>query len=832
MTEKGTLSVLLRDLPEHLPGGLLIYRDNPGEEILYANTRLCTMFGCSSLEEFLELSGGSFATQVYPEDRNRVEREIREQILENKSKTDFVNYRICKNDGSIRRVEEFGHRVYVDGVGPVFYVYFLDYDNKYRAYDIDSLTGLPGKNRFIQHAATVLALTVLDARAPQMAFVYANIHNFNRYNLRNGSEKGNQFLIKMAGVLQKNFPNRLISRFTDDHFMVLTTLSSLEKRLPVISREIHELYDSSHLEVKFGIYPVEDAYMPVESACGMAQLACDRIRDIPDRHISFYTKAMGEARRLRSYVIDHFQKAMDNRWIQVYFQPVIRSISGTMASVEALARWVDPKKGTISPGIFIPYLEESRQIRKLDLYVLEEICRMYQGQKEMGKTVIPTSFNLSRLDFFQGSIFEDVETIRERYQMPRNMLYVEITESAFVTEGDVLRQEIDRFREAGYEVWMDDFGSGYSSLNTLKDYTFDEIKIDMAFLSQFTEKSQDIIRAIVRMAKEIGIHTLVEGVETREQAEFARSIGCELLQGYYFGKPMALPELKHVRRKKQWEVETPQLRQYYGSLGAIDFLTDKSMAIVEFSRKHYHYLFANEEFRETLRSVGRNSLEEAESIITGRSGPIGRNLWNFMEDILHTRTGKTLTYTENGQYMKLDARHLASNGENHLFLCHLTNISINTEEEDIGNLDWATRNILYLYQNISLVDEEKDEAVPFLMNSPYRQYFFEKRKGLQAMIQEYARHLIYPEDRERFLEFNDRSTLQDRIRKNPAGTVSGFFRTLGNDGKYHWDVHSIFPVSREGKKYMLYTTRHSPMEDELEKQAAWRYYPGAKKEDC
>lgn len=112
----------------------------------------------------------------------------------------------------------------------------------------------------------------------------------------------------------------------------------------MISREIHELYDSSHLEVKFGICPVEDAYMPVESACGMAQLACDRIRDIPDRHISFYTKAMGEARRLRSYVIDHFQKAMDNRWIQVYFQPVIRSISGTMASVEALARWVDPKR--------------------------------------------------------------------------------------------------------------------------------------------------------------------------------------------------------------------------------------------------------------------------------------------------------------------------------------------------------------------------------------------------------------------------------------------------------------------------------------------------------
>ena len=532
------------------------------------------------------------------------------------------------------------------------------------------------------------------------------------------------------------------------------------------------------------------------------------------------------------YLIDNIQNAVDKGEIEVWFQPHIRSLSGKVSSFEALARWRNSEHGLISPVLFIAPLEKHHLIHILDMHIIEEVCKLYRREVEAGRSVVPVSVNLSLEDFQSTDIVEFIEDCTRRYDIPHSYLKIEITETMVRGDPVFLHEQMERLSRGGFEVWMDDFGSGYSSLNTLKDYTFDEIKIDMAFLSQFTEKSQDIIRAIVRMAKGIGIHTLVEGVETREQAEFARSIGCELLQGYYFGKPMALPELKHVRRKKQWEVETPQLRQYYGSLGAIDFLTDKSMAIVEFSRKHYHYLFANEEFRETLRSVGRNSLEEAESIITGRSGPIGRNLWNFMEDILHTRTGKTLTYTENGQYMKLDARHLASNGENHLFLCHLTNISINTEEEDIENLDWATRNILYLYQNISLVDEEKDEAVPFLMNSPYRQYFFEKRKGLQAMIQEYARHLIYPEDRERFLEFNDRSTLQDRIRKNPAGTVSGFFRTLGNDGKYHWDVHSIFPVSREGKKYMLYTTRHSPMEDELEKQAAWRYYPGAKKEDC
>ena len=530
MTESGMLSTLLSQMPEHLPGGVMIYRDSEKEEILYANGWLIDMFGCSSFDDFLEVTGGSFHMLVHPDDVERAEKDIRNQVTGSRDKMDFVNYRIRRKDGTIKRVEEFGRRVFIPSVGPVFYVFFLDNDTKYRIYDIDALTGLPGKTRFLQHAAMTMAMASLDSQAPQLAFIYVNVHNFNFYNLRNGSEKGNQFLIKMAEVLRKNFPNNLISRFTDDHFVVFSSLPSLEKLIPVITDQIHALYDASRLDVKFGIYRVENLHIPVESACGMAQMACDSIKELPDQHICFYTSDMSRRKSLRSYVIDHLREAMEKRWIEVYFQPVIRTISGTLASVEALSRWNDPTLGMISPGTFIPLLEESRQIKKLDLYVLEEICRLYCFQVDHGKTVIPASFNLSRIDFFQGSIFEEVEEIRERYQVPRNMLYVEVTESAFVHEGDVIRNEIDRFRAAGYEVWMDDFGSGYSSLNTLKDYSFDEIKIDMAFLSKFTDKSKDILKAIVRMAKGIGIHTLVEGVETEEQRDFICSIGCELIK--------------------------------------------------------------------------------------------------------------------------------------------------------------------------------------------------------------------------------------------------------------------------------------------------------------
>ncbi len=804
---------LLSQLTENLPGGILIYRDDGTKEILYANPWLIRVFGCSSFEDFMETTGGSFMSLVHPEDRGRVEKDIRDQIAGSPEKLDFVNYRIVRSDGSVRRVEEFGHRVFVPGVGAMFYVFFLDNDTKYKIYDIDSLTGLPGKTRFMQHAAMTMAMASLDPKSPPLAFLYVNIHNFNFYNLRNGSEKGNQFLIRMAEVLRKHFPNSLVSRFTDDHFVVLSSLRSVEALIPSITGQIHALYDASHLDVKFGIYRVEDLHVPVESACGMAQMACDSIKELPDQHICFYTSEMNEKKLLKSYIINHFQEAMEKRWLRVYFQPVIRTVSGTLASVEALSRWVDPSRGMISPGLFIPILEESRQIKKLDLYVLEEVCRLYRDQVDHGKTVIPTSFNLSRQDFFQGSIYEDVEEIRKRYQVPRDMLYVEVTESAFVHEGDIIRREIDRFRKAGYEVWMDDFGSGYSSLNTLKDYCFDEIKIDMAFLSKFTEKSKDIIKAIVRMAKEIGTHTLVEGVETEEQMKFVRSIGCELIQGYYYGKPMPFAEFKHVRREMGWNVETPALRRYYGVIGSVDFLTDKAMAVAEFTRNHLHYLFANEEFLRTLRSAGIDDLTRSESYINGAASPVSKNIRNFMEDIAISHTDKSMTYTENGQYMKLDTKFMAVNGPNHLAVLYLNNITIKDTVTTGKALDWVTRNIFYLYQTVSLVDPENNTAIPLVNNTPYREYFFQRRAGIHEMVCQYAATIIHPDDRKRFLEFNDLSSILERVKKDPFGTIIGCFRTLGNDKKYHWDIHSILPVRRKGKIYLLYTVRNSPLDE-------------------
>lgn len=219
-------------------------------------------------------------------------------------------------------------------------------------------------------------------------------------------------------------------------------------------------------------------------------------------------------RDIRDHVIRHLDEAIEKHWLQVYYQPVIRTITGELCGMEALARWIAPEIGFLSPGSFIPVLEQVRLIHRLDAFVLEEVCRTLRQRLDENLPITPVSFNLSRYDFDMLDIFDLVETMRRKYAVPREFLHVEITESVLSRDSRAVQQAINRLRQEGYEIWLDDFGSGYSSLNILKDYTVDLIKLDMGFLRSFTEKSRSIISSVIGMAKDLGIKTLAEGVET------------------------------------------------------------------------------------------------------------------------------------------------------------------------------------------------------------------------------------------------------------------------------------------------------------------------------
>ena len=374
------------------------------------------------------------------------------------------------------------------------------------------------------------------------------------------------------------------------------------------------------MDLYVGICRIEELDEFLE-ASEKAKLACSLQKKQGDKFIRYYDDGLHKDLLLQNYVVSHIDEAIANGYIKIYYQPVVRTITETFCGMEALARWIDPQYGFLNPGVFIGALEDSRQIHKLDSHVIELVCRELRDELEHGRPVVPVSFNLSRLDFTGCDIFKVVEGTLKRYGIGHELIRVEITESIMASDPYVQR-EIERFRLAGFEVWMDDFGSGYSSLNTLKDYKFDELKIDMAFLSNLNDVSRIIISSMVRMAKRLGLKTLAEGVETQEQMDFLKGIGCEKAQGYYYGKPQPLADTMKHMETRGIVVEDANMRAVYSKLGSLDYLVDTPKSIMSYEDGVFKFLFMNKQYEEQLRSLGFTSKKEVEDASNNPQNPV------------------------------------------------------------------------------------------------------------------------------------------------------------------------------------------------------------------
>lgn len=386
--------------------------------------------------------------------------------------------------------------------------------------------------------------------------------------------------------------------------MVLADSAGVEDKIREAHSRIRALRPSAKVDCKAGIYQLGRWGADPNLAVTRVKIACDSIHDSGDHFMAYYTEALDRKVELKDYVSRHMDEAVEKGYIKAYYQPIVRTVSGALCGMEALARWEDPKRGFLQPADFISALEESRQIHKLDLEIIRQVCENFSRCMAEGRPVVPVSVNLSRLDFLQCDIFQEVENRVLEYNVPRDMIHIEITERLLNAMDARIRQGLQRFRKAGYEIWMDDFGSGYSSLNLLKGYFFDVLKIDMAFLGSSSEGARKIISSIISMDKSIGTRSLAEGVETREQFEFLKNRGCEKVQGFFFGKPMPYEEsLDHCMREGL-KVETRAWKAYYDAIGMVNFQTDETLTLLEYDGHRIRYLFANSAYIDMIHQVG------------------------------------------------------------------------------------------------------------------------------------------------------------------------------------------------------------------------------------
>lgn len=559
-------------IPDKLPGGFFIYNAQGEEEILFADANVIRMYGCTDFADFKKHVGNSFLGMVYPDDLSKIHGSISSQVMFGEKRHDYVRYRIKRKDGEIRYVEDFGHLLHGEDGRSYFYVYIIDVEreeflnknlNSYAEaqvlamnQDTDPLTGLYNMVSFYEKAA-VFMKEAEKAATQKVTFVYFDIMNFKFYNEQFGFNQGDMLLRRVGKEIREAFPEKIAARFSNDHFVICTKVDNAEERVHDLHERVKVFEENIHIRLNAGIYVLDSDCSEVGFACDRARLACDTLKNRYDRHTAVYDDSIRKRLALKQYIVEHIDEAVENEYLKVFYQPVVRISTGKICGYEALVRWLDPEHGMLSPADFISTLEDYRMINLVDSYIIRQVCRDIRDLIDRDAPVVPISINLSRLDFELCDVHKALEEAVAEYRIPEDMVEVEITESALTSDGDFLWKHCKQLHEDGYDVWLDDFGSGYSSLNILTDFEFDVLKLDMMFLRSLdkNEKAASLIRHIVALSHELGMITLCEGVETKEHYAFLKDIHCDKAQGYYFAKPMPMSESREFTDGKGISIE-------------------------------------------------------------------------------------------------------------------------------------------------------------------------------------------------------------------------------------------------------------------------------------
>lgn len=484
--------------------------------------------------------------------------------------------------------------------------------------EYDEVTGLLNTKGFIKHAESLL-----EHSAPgEYALLYFDVLHFKAINDMFGMSVGDKLLRHIAVVLQKlQGESELCCRWGADRFIMLAHRQNEKLQLLVdtILKSLNGYGLSMEIVCNMGIYVTTCEKLSLAAMVDRAILAQSVIKGSYTEKYNYYTEELRQNLLDEQEIVGIMATELEKGDFVVYYQPQYDHSNGLLVGAEALVRWQHPEKGLISPGVFIPIFEKNGFITQLDYYVFEQTCLFIRQCLDKGLRVVPISTNFSRYDVYQENFVERLEELRQKHAVPVQYLRVEITETAILGTGERINQIIGKLHKCGYITEMDDFGSGYSSLNVLRNVDMDIIKLDMLFFSndKHNHKGGTIISSVVRMAKWLSLPVIAEGVETVEQADFLRSIGCNYIQGFLYSKPVPSEEFEALLRKVSVDVIKPTM-QLEADFSGVNFWEEGSeftnlfnrymgpAVVFEYCDGRLEYLRVNQKF---LQEIGMNMSE-------------------------------------------------------------------------------------------------------------------------------------------------------------------------------------------------------------------------------
>lgn len=417
---------------------------------------------------------------------------------------------------------------------------------RYRATH-DPLTGLYNKEFFYEKVRQRLD----EQPEEQFILICSDIGNFKMVNDVFGMECGDRVLIRIARALHKMCkPDQIYGRIGNDGFALLMKKSDYGEEYfqNVPQSKVYVEKDIEYpIRLYLGVYEIVQKDLPVSGMCDRAKMAIATIKGNYQKRLAYYDEKLRQSVLNEQEIMGELDDAIASGQFHIYLQAQVNG-QGESHGAEALVRWIHPKKGYLPPSAFIDILEKNGAIVRLDRYIWELACQKLREWTDEGREDMYLSVNISPKDFYFIDIYETFTSLVEQYGINPGRLHLEITETSVMTDVQQRIKIIERLQAYGFIVEMDDFGSGYSSLNMLKEIHVNVLKVDMVFLRKTTEmeRSRKILRTIIALAQELGMETIVEGVETSEQLEFLKSISCDIFQGYYFAKPMEVSQFEEI----------------------------------------------------------------------------------------------------------------------------------------------------------------------------------------------------------------------------------------------------------------------------------------------
>lgn len=377
------------------------------------------------------------------------------------------------------------------------------------------------------------------------AVIQFDIRDFKNINQTYGEETGDKVLEYIEENLKNVWGREAVTcRLGADIFNIFTGYESkeeLEMRIGFVSDKL-KCYKNISYKFYFGVYLVTDISLPLRKMTDYAALARKNGRDNVFNYICYYTEQLSKMINNRQKIENEMENALETGQFKVYLQPKVRISDGKVIGAEALVRWIHPEKGLMPPNEFIPVFEKNGFIKKLDRYMHKQVCSLIRKWIDLGLEPVPVSANVSQA-YLSASLPEEILEIIHEYNIPIDLFQIEITETYENRQVEIC---IEEFKKCGFTLLMDDFGSGYSSLNTLSNTRFDVIKLDRGFLGSYllNDRCKKVVTHTIAMANDIGLGLVAEGVETEEQAVFLDGSGCKCAQGFLYSKPVPVSEFE------------------------------------------------------------------------------------------------------------------------------------------------------------------------------------------------------------------------------------------------------------------------------------------------